>query len=187
MKILRKCIASLCAEVSVRDGRSPTTVHTSRVMPSPIIRSANNCTYSIWHLSHRYYYLPLSWKSWDRFECAVGGVRHPQHTQTSSNTSTIVAGSSNGVTNTRCCRYNCLPSWWWLVLPPETCRAVSKYFKLCNVSSCWIYVYWNIVHDTFDYSCCWETIDIIVALNLLKLYPLPLQAIPFLSASSDKG
>jgi hypothetical protein len=31
-------------------------------------------------LSHRYCYLPLSWKSWNRFECAVGGVRHPQHT-----------------------------------------------------------------------------------------------------------
>jgi hypothetical protein len=38
-------------------------------------------------LSHRYCYLPLSWKSWNRFECAVGGVRHPQHTQTSSNSS----------------------------------------------------------------------------------------------------
>jgi hypothetical protein len=25
-------------------------------------------------LSHRYYYLPLSWKSWNWFECAVGGV-----------------------------------------------------------------------------------------------------------------
>jgi hypothetical protein len=29
--------------------------------------------------------LRLSWKSWNRFECAVGGVRHPQHTQTGSN------------------------------------------------------------------------------------------------------
>jgi hypothetical protein len=37
-------------------------------------------------------------------ECAVGGVNHPQHTQTSSNFSTIAAGSSNGVKNTRCCR-----------------------------------------------------------------------------------
>jgi hypothetical protein len=45
-----------------------------------------------------------------RFECAVGGVRHPQQTQTSSNSSTIAAGSSNGVTNTRCCRYSCMPS-----------------------------------------------------------------------------
>jgi len=29
-----------------------------------------------------YCYLPLSWKSWNWLECAVGGVRHPQHTQT---------------------------------------------------------------------------------------------------------
>jgi len=36
--------------------------------------------YSIWLLSHRYCYLPLSWKSWNWFECAVGGVRHLQHT-----------------------------------------------------------------------------------------------------------
>ena len=34
-----------------------------RVVPLPIIRSANNCIYSIWYLSHRYCYLPLSWKS----------------------------------------------------------------------------------------------------------------------------
>ena len=54
-----------------------------RVVLSPIIRSANNCIYSIWYLSHRYCYLALSWKSLNWFECAVGGVRHPQHTQTS--------------------------------------------------------------------------------------------------------
>ena len=30
-----------------------------RVIPSPIIRSANNCVYGIWYLSHRYCYLPL--------------------------------------------------------------------------------------------------------------------------------
>jgi len=52
------------------------------VVPPPIIRRANNCIYSIWYLSHRYCYLPLSWKSWNWFECAVGGVRQPQHTQT---------------------------------------------------------------------------------------------------------
>jgi hypothetical protein len=32
-----------------------------------------NCTYSVWYFSRRYCYLPLSWKSWNRFECAVGG------------------------------------------------------------------------------------------------------------------
>jgi hypothetical protein len=43
-------------------------------------------------------------------QCAVGGVRHPQHTQTGSNSSTTAADSSNGVTNTRCCRYSCMRS-----------------------------------------------------------------------------
>jgi len=81
-----------------------------RVLPSPIIRRANNCIYSIWYLSHRYCSLPLSWKSWNWFECAVRGVRHPQHTQTSSSSSTIAADRNNGVTNTRCCRYSCLRS-----------------------------------------------------------------------------
>ena len=78
-----------------------------RVVPSPIIRSANNHTYSIWYLSHHYCYLSLSW-NW--FECAVGGIRHPQHTQTSSNSSTIAADGNNGVTNTRRCRYSYLRS-----------------------------------------------------------------------------
>jgi hypothetical protein len=36
-----------------------------RVVLPPIIRSAYNCIYSIWYLSHRYCYLPLSWKSWN--------------------------------------------------------------------------------------------------------------------------
>jgi len=45
-----------------------------RVVLPPIIRSAYNYIYSIRYLSHRYCYLPLSWKSWNRSECAVGGV-----------------------------------------------------------------------------------------------------------------
>ena len=46
---------------------------------------------------------------------------------TSSNSSTIVAGSSNSVTNTRCCTYSCMRSLWWVEVPPETCRVVSRY------------------------------------------------------------
>ena len=65
-------------------------IYMFRMVPPPIIMSANNCIYSIWYLSHRYCYLPLLWKSWNWFECAVGG--------------------SNCVTNTRCCRYSCLRS-----------------------------------------------------------------------------
>jgi hypothetical protein len=37
-------------------------LYTFRVIPSPIISSANNCIYSIWYLSHRYCYLLLSWR-----------------------------------------------------------------------------------------------------------------------------
>jgi len=128
-------------------------IYMFRVVQPPTIRSANNCIYSIWYLSNRYCYLPLSWRSWNRFECAVGG--HPssgaqttvstasgicktviaicryrgdvgtglsvlwgayatynttQLTQTSSNSFTTTGDSSNGVTNTRCCRYSCLRS-----------------------------------------------------------------------------
>ena len=97
-----------------------------QVVSSPIIRSASNCICSIWYMSQRYCYLPRSWKSWNWFECPVGDLGNPQHTQTSSNTSTIAADSNKGVTNIRCCRYSCLRSWWWVMLPPETCRVVSR-------------------------------------------------------------
>jgi hypothetical protein len=43
------------------------------------------------------------------------------------NSSTLAAGGSNGVTNKRCRRYSCMRSWWWVEVPPETCRAVSRY------------------------------------------------------------
>jgi hypothetical protein len=56
-----------------------------QVVPPPIIRSANNCVYGIWYLSYRYCYLLLLWKSWNWFECAVGGVRHLQHNTAHSN------------------------------------------------------------------------------------------------------
>ena len=48
---------------------------------------AHKCTYSIGHLSKLYCYLPLSRMSWK--------------------SSTIAAGSSNGLTNARCCMYSC--------------------------------------------------------------------------------
>jgi hypothetical protein len=43
------------------------------------------------------------------------------------NSSTIAADSNDGVTNTRCCRYSCMRSWWWVEVPPATCRAVFRY------------------------------------------------------------
>jgi len=69
------------------------------------------------------------------YECAVGGIRHPQHTQTSSNYSMIAADNNYGMTNTRGCTYSCLCSWRWVMVPPK------EQFpdKLCKVASRWIY------------------------------------------------
>ena len=85
-----------------------------RVAPPPIIRSAWNSIYSIWYLSHRYCYLPLSWKSWNWFECAVDGVRHQQH------------------------RYSNF-SWWWAHVCPKHVVKRNKYAKQ-NCASGWIYL-----------------------------------------------
>ena len=73
-----------------------------RVVFPPIVRSTQNCIYSIWYLANIYFYLSLSWKSWN---CSL-------------NSSTIVAGSSNGLTNTRCCRH----SFVLLVIGGESTR-----------------------------------------------------------------
>ena len=67
-----------------------------RVVFPPIIRSAYNCIYSIWYLSNRYCYLPLSLKRWNCYCISIS--------------STIATGSSNGLTSTRCCRYSCMRS-----------------------------------------------------------------------------
>jgi len=84
-------------------------VYMFRVVPSPIISSANNCIYSMWYLSHRYCYLPLSWKIWNWFECAVVGVRstcfgwylHPS--SGAQTTVSTASGICHTVTST--CRY----------------------------------------------------------------------------------
>ena len=88
-----------------------------QVVSPPIIRSTHNCIDSTWYLSNRYCYLPLLWKSWNWFECGVGivlicfgAVQFTQCTRTSSNSSTIAAGSSNSLTSTRYCKYSCMCS-----------------------------------------------------------------------------
>ena len=83
--------------------------------------------YSIWYLLNRYCYLPLLWKCWNWLECGVGIVlicssevvdvsqqppknrtkKFPHHIQTSSNSSTIAAGSINVFTSTIHCKYSC--------------------------------------------------------------------------------
>jgi hypothetical protein len=48
-----------------RVGTGLVVLCTLKPIPPSIIRSAYNCIYSIWYLSHRYCYLPLSWKRWN--------------------------------------------------------------------------------------------------------------------------
>jgi hypothetical protein len=55
------------------------------------------------------------------------------------------ADSSNGVTNTRCCRYSCMRSWWWVKYHPKHVEQFPYINKLCNVASCWIYTYIGIL------------------------------------------
>ena len=68
----------------------------------------------------------------------------------------IAAGNSNCVTNTRCCRYSCFRSWWWVEVTPETCRAVFRYNRLCKAASCWIYIglYLRCTDPWTSKSCC---------------------------------
>jgi len=68
-----------------------------RAVPPPIIRSAYNCIYSIWYLSHRYCYLPLSWKRWN---CSAV----PTHPSSGAHT-TVSAASGVCHTVTATCRY----------------------------------------------------------------------------------
>ena len=70
----------------------------------------------------------------------MGGISHPQHTQTSINSSTIAADSSNGVTNTDAAdTVVCAPDDGWKYHPKHV-EQFSDINKLCNVASCWIYI-----------------------------------------------
>jgi hypothetical protein len=82
----------------------------------------------------------------------VGGVRHPQHTQTGSNSSTIAADSSNCVTNTRCCRCSlCAPDDRWKYHPKHV-EQFPDINELCNFVSCWIYYGILLAHPVLHIS-----------------------------------
>jgi hypothetical protein len=71
---------------------------------------------------------------------------------------------------TRCCRHSCFRFWWWVVVPPKTCRAVSRYNKLCNVPSCWIYI--RILLRCTD-TLPVKKIKLYYFLKILQIYLLP--------------
>ena len=90
------------------------------VAPPPIIRSKHNCIYSMWYLSKRNCYLPLSWKGWN---C-------------SSSSSTIAIHQVPDAVDTLVCT----PDDGWRCHPKHV-EQFPEINKLCNVASCWIYAY----------------------------------------------
>jgi len=116
-----------------------------RVVTPPIIRSTYNCNHSIWHWSKRLCYLSLSWSSWN---C-------------SSSCSMTAKGSRDGLTSDRCCDYSYMCSWWWVELPPETCRksSLQKCNKLYTVASHWIIIHKVVIsrssRDKMVYKQTW--------------------------------
>jgi len=76
-----------------------------------IIRSANNCIYSIWYLSDRYCYLPL------QRQVAVTVWQIPDDVDT------VVCSPDDG--------------WWY---HPKYIEQFPDKNKMCNVASCWIYI-----------------------------------------------
>jgi len=83
-----------------------------RVLLPPIIRSAYNCIYSIWYLSHRYCYLPLSWR--------IAGTVW----QIPEAVDAVVCAPDDG--------------WWY---HPKHVEQFPDINKLCKVSSCYIGIY----------------------------------------------
>jgi hypothetical protein len=67
-------------------------------------------------------------------------VRHPQYTQTGSNSSTIAADSSNGVKiSDTVDTVVWAPDDGWKYHPKHV-EQFPDINKLCNVASCWIYI-----------------------------------------------
>jgi hypothetical protein len=106
-----------------------------RVIPPPIIRSAYNCIYSVWFFV-TLLLLPASI------------VEELELLNYGSNSSTIAAGSSNGVTKPDAVdKVVCVPDDGWRYYPKYV-EQFSYMNKLCNVASCCIYIY--ILEYTYD-------------------------------------
>jgi hypothetical protein len=102
-----------------------------RVVTPPIIRSTYNCNYSIWH--------------WSNFgKCSMWSQLKVRDMEPSLLPSALAEGNRDGsladvthcifrsLTNARCCNYSYMCSWWWVELPPETCRAVYRNIMNCT-------------------------------------------------------
>jgi hypothetical protein len=84
------------------------------------------------------------------------------------------------LTSARCCDYSYMCSWWWVELPPETCRATSlqKYNNLHIVASRWtvmhianIFVYFTTKRQRYvnEYETFYARLNFAIHSSAVKL------------------
>jgi hypothetical protein len=71
-----------------------------RVVSPSMIRSSCHCIHTTW--------------TWPDGNCISGPV-------------SFTTGFRHGLTNARWCGYSDMSSWWWVEIPPETCRAIYRH------------------------------------------------------------
>jgi len=106
---------------------SASSLYMFRVSTTPIIRSTQNCNYSLWY-------------------CAATSLYR-------GHLAMLEGGScTKNMTSTRGCSYIFVYSWWWVCLTPETCTVNSqnnRYTALCCIS---LDNYWyrSMMHGTMN-------------------------------------
>jgi len=109
-----------------------------RVVIPPIIRSTYNSNYSIWHWSNFgkcSVWSQLRMRDMDQSLLPSAIVRSRKVAETGPYLSTLADFTHSilrSLTSARCCNYSYMCSWWWVELPPETCRAVYRNIINCT-------------------------------------------------------
>jgi len=109
-----------------------------RVVTPRIIRSTYNCNYSIWHWSNF-----GKCSVWSQLKMRVmypsllpsAIVRSRKVTETGPYFSSLANFTPcifRSLTSARCCNYSYTCSWWWVELPPATCRVVYRNIINCT-------------------------------------------------------
>jgi hypothetical protein len=111
-----------------------------RLVTPPIIRSTYNCTYSIWHWSNLRkcsVWSQLKMRGMDSSLLPSAIVWSRKVAETVPYLSSLADFTHCiflSLTSARCCKYSYMCPWWWVELPPETCRAVYRNIIKCTYS-----------------------------------------------------
>jgi hypothetical protein len=99
-----------------------------RVVTPSIIRSTYNYNYSTWHWSNfgkRSVWSQLMMRSMDPFLLPPKIIRSREVAYLSS-LADVTHCFCRNLTSARSCNYSYMCSWWWVELPPETCKAIYR-------------------------------------------------------------